>query len=74
MSEHTKNIPASVHARLAKVARNLGISFNDVLQNYGMERFLYRLFKTEYAKDFVLKGGLIFTVWGIKLLDLFLIG
>ena len=67
MSEHTKNIPASVHARLAKVARNLGISFNDVLQNYGMERFLYRLFKTEYAKDFVLKGGLIFTVWGIPL-------
>lgn len=67
MSEHIKNIPASIHARLAREARNLGKPFNELLQNYGMERFLYRLSKTEYADNFILKGGLIFTVWNIRL-------
>jgi len=31
-----------------------------------MERFLYRLSKTKHANSFVLKGGLIFTVWEIE--------
>jgi predicted nucleotidyltransferase component of viral defense system len=64
---YPKNIPASIHARLAKEARKLQKPFGDILQHYGMERFLYRLFKTKYANDFILKGGLIFTVWDIPL-------
>jgi predicted nucleotidyltransferase component of viral defense system len=64
---YPKNIPASIHARLANEARRLQKPFGDILQHYGMERFLYRLFKTKYADDFILKGGLIFTVWEIPL-------
>ncbi len=61
-----KNIPASIHARLANEARKIGKPFNDLLQHYGMERFLYRLSKTEFANSFVLKGGLIFTAWEME--------
>lgn len=67
MNTYPKNIPASIHARLANEARKLQKPFGDILQHYGMERFLYRLFKTKYANDFILKGGLIFTVWEIPL-------
>lgn len=61
-----KNISASIHARLANESQNTKKPFNELLQHYGMERFLYRLSRTEYANSFVLKGGLIFTVWEIK--------
>lgn len=67
MSEQPKNVSASIHARLANEARRLGRPFNEILQYYGMERFLYRLFKTKYADSFILKGGLIFYGWGISL-------
>ncbi len=61
-----KNIPASIHARLANEAQKTRKPFQDLLQHYGMERFLYRLSKTKYVNNFVLKGGLIFTVWEIE--------
>ncbi len=67
MSEKTKNITASIHARLKNQAVMQGRPFAEILQYYGMERFLYRLSQTEYAKEFVLKGGLLFYVWGISL-------
>ena len=65
MSEHPRNITASIHARLANEARKLGKPFGEVLQYYGMERFLYRLSKTRHIENFILKGGLIFYSWGI---------
>ena len=37
----------------------------EILQYYGMERFLYRFSRSEYADKFVLKGALLFTVWQI---------
>lgn len=61
-----KNISASVHDRLANESQKLKKPFNELLQHYGMERFLYRISKTEYANSLVLKGGLIFTVWEIE--------
>ncbi len=61
-----KNIPASIHARLANEAQKTKKPFHELLQHYGMERFLYRLSKTKYINSFVLKGGLIFTVWEIE--------
>lgn len=61
-----KNIPASIHARLAKESQKTRKPFYELLQHYGMERFLYRLSKTKYASSFVLKGGLIFTAWEIE--------
>jgi len=37
------NVPASVHDRLLNQARDTGRPFNELLQYYGIERFLYRL-------------------------------
>lgn len=53
-----KNIPASVHSRLQNLAKSQNKPFQDILQYYGMERFLFRLSKTQYQNLFVLKGGL----------------
>lgn len=57
------NIAASVKARLQNKARETGQVYNEVLQLYAMERFLYRLSKSDYAETFVLKGALLFMVW-----------
>ena len=58
-----KNIAASVRQRLLDKARETGRPFNEVLQYFAMERFLYRLSKSPYANNFVLKGALMLTVW-----------
>ena len=60
MRDEPKNIPASIHARLTKEAKKRGEPFSEVLQYYGIERFLYRLSKTPYSDSFILKGGLVF--------------
>jgi hypothetical protein len=38
-----RNVEASVRQRLLNIARATGRPFNDVLQRFAMERFLYRL-------------------------------
>jgi len=57
------NLPASVHQRLLNRARQTRQRFNDLLQHFAMERFLYRLSRSEYADLFVLKGALMLAVW-----------
>lgn len=57
------NLPASVHQLLLNKARKTGRPFNDLLQYFAIERFLYRLSKSSYASKFVLKGALMFTAW-----------
>jgi predicted nucleotidyltransferase component of viral defense system len=73
-----KNIVASVRQRLLDKARETGRPFNEVLQYFAMERFLYRLSKPPYADSFVLKGALMLTVWEAPLtrptLDIDLLG
>ena len=58
-----KNMAASVRQRLLDKAKETGRPFNEVLQYFAMERFLYRLSKSPYADNFVLKGALMLTVW-----------
>ena len=58
-----KNLAASVHARLQNLARATKRPFQELLQYYAMERFLYRLSKTPYRTRFVLKGALMLHVW-----------
>lgn len=69
---------ASVRQRLLDKARETGRPFNEVLQYFAMERFLYRLSKSPYADNFVLKGALMLTVWEAPLtrptLDIDLLG
>jgi predicted nucleotidyltransferase component of viral defense system len=60
-----KNIAASVHAKLQNNARRTNRPFSEVLQYYAMERFLYRLSQSQYNKQFILKGALMFIVWQV---------
>ena len=59
----SKNIAASVRQRLLDKARETSRPFSELLQYFAMERFLYRLSKSRYADNFVLKGALMLTVW-----------
>lgn len=67
MKEPVKNVAASVLTRLKNQNEILERPFAEILQYYAMERFLYRLSKTEYADKFVLKGGLLFYAWSLPL-------
>jgi len=58
-----QNASASVHQRLLNIARKTSRPFDEVLQYFAMERFLYRLSQTEHADSFVLKGALLFRIW-----------
>lgn len=64
MSEKTpKNIAASVRQRLLNKARNDHRPFNELLQYFAIERFLYRLSRSPHADKFILKGALMLRVW-----------
>jgi hypothetical protein len=47
------NIPASVRQRLLNRARSDRRPFNELLQYYAMERFLYRLSQSVHADRFI---------------------
>ncbi len=58
-----KNVSASVRQRLLDRAKRDRRPFNELLQYYAMERFLYRLSRSPHASRFVLKGALMLRVW-----------
>lgn len=57
------NTAASVRQRLLNRARQDKRPFNELLQYYAMERFLYRLSQSAHAQRFILKGALMLRVW-----------
>ena len=57
-----KNIGASVRQRLLNKARQENMPFQELLQYYAMERFLYRLSVSSFADRFILKGALLLRV------------
>lgn len=59
----TKNVAASVRQRLLDRSRTTGNSFQNLLLRYGIERLLYRLSRSEYADEFILKGASLFYAW-----------
>ncbi len=63
MKKDLKNIAASVHQRLYNKAKEQNRQFNELLQYYAMERFLYRLAESKYKNQMLLKGALMFVVW-----------
>ena len=64
MSNRTPtNIAASVLAKLRNLALQRGWNYMHMVTRYGIERFLFRLGTSEYAKQFVLKGGNMFVIW-----------
>src|SRR5512138_1510842 len=67
MTEAQKTLSASIQARLKNEAERQGKPFAELLQYYGMERFLYRLSKSQYVDKFILKGGLLIYGWNVPL-------
>src|SRR5438128_1613987 len=58
------NVAASVRARLLNRSRESGEDFQFLLQRYAAERFLYRLGESRHRSMFVLKGAMLFALWG----------
>ena len=58
-----RNVAASVRQRLLNRARSDQRPFNELLQYFAMERFLYRLSQSTHADRFILKGALMLQVW-----------
>ena len=58
-----RNIASSIRQKLLNKAREDKRPFNELLQYYAMERFLYRLSVSPYKDRFVLKGALMLRVW-----------
>jgi predicted nucleotidyltransferase component of viral defense system len=63
MTKNTKNLAASTHQRLLNIAKDSSRPFNELLQHFAIERFMYRLSKSSYADRFILKGALMFSAW-----------
>ena len=63
-SKSKSNLPASVRARLLNQARGKKEDFNMVLLRYTLERLMYRLSVSKHAEGFILKGAMLFDVWG----------
>ena len=63
MAKNIKNVSASVHQRLLNKAKESSRPFNEVLQHFSIERFIYRLSKSPHADEFILKGALMFSAW-----------
>ena len=63
MVRNVKNIAASVHQRLLNKAKESSRPFNELLQYFAIERFIYRLSKSHHADKFILKGALMLAAW-----------
>jgi hypothetical protein len=59
----SKNVAASVRARLLNLAKERKEEFQFVLIRFGIERLLYRFSRSTHADEFVLKGATLFTIW-----------
>ncbi len=59
-----KNIAHSVRQRLLNRSKETGQPNEYVLLRYALERILYRLGASRHAERFMLKGALLFSVWG----------
>lgn len=59
---------SSLKDKAKNIAKENNISIQEVMQNYMFERILERLSKSEYKKNFIIKGGLLLSsMMGINL-------
>ncbi len=63
MSEPSRRLAQSVHARLLRLAQSRRIDPNLALSRFAAERFLFRLAASPHAQQFVLKGASLLQVW-----------
>jgi hypothetical protein len=59
----SRNLAASIRARLKQRADARKQDFNLILTHYGLERLLYRLSISPLAGNYLLKGALLFSLW-----------
>lgn len=59
----SRNLAASIRARLKQCADAKRQDFNLTLTHYGLERLLYRLSISPHAGNYLLKGALLFSLW-----------
>lgn len=64
-AKEPKNVAASVRQRLLNKRDDEHRPFDELLQYYAMERFLYRLSKSPYRQKFILKGALLLRIWNV---------
>jgi len=57
------DLAASVRQRLLDISRRTKTEANLIWTRYAVERLLFRLASSEHAREFVLKGAMLFTVW-----------
>lgn len=58
-----REVAASVRDRLLNLARERREDFQLILTRYAVERLLYRLSRSGYRDQFLLKGAMLFLVW-----------
>ena len=61
-----KNIAASAKERLRNIASQSGKEFQSIIRQYVQERFLFRLSKSSYKNNLILKGALLFVAHNIS--------
>ena len=52
-----RNLDVSVKNKLLDISRKSNTDYNYIIIQYAQERFLYRLSKSEYVNNFILKGA-----------------
>jgi len=65
MARAFKDIAASVRQRLLTLSREQEQDFQRILVSYGLERLLYRLSISQHRDRYVLKGGMLVSLWTI---------
>ena len=61
--EKPTNVAASIRQKLLNLSHSQGRPFDEVLQFYAMERFLYRISLSNYNDKLILKGALMLIAW-----------
>ncbi len=56
-----------MHQRLLNLARQTNRPFNELLQSFAIQRFLFRFSRSAYAEQFVLKGAQMLQAWDAPL-------
>lgn len=58
-----KNVAASVRTRLGNQAKISGVTLDFLIERYAIGRLFWRLSRSEYSSQFVLKGAQLFSLW-----------
>ncbi len=60
------NLAASVHHQLLSLAKKQEEDMSLVMKRYSIERFLFRLSKSRYSEQYILKGAMLFFLWKMR--------